>query len=324
MLDGIFTEAALLAKEAIRVARACEPVARAQEIHATTTLGRRARLGTATPTARSTCCARPSARHRTLDDPDALFRITANLTTVLDLVGRRAEAVDVAYAGIEDARRAGLEAVYGNFLRRQRGRIAVPARALGRGARRSASRALSWLPVGVVFLAAVLQLAVVEIETDAGERRGPAPRPDDHGVRRPARTAARRARTTWRPRRSRCGAATSPTRAGRSTVAGRASARPRSGSSPPGWPRWSRASTRRPPPRLARTGSWRPSPRPASARPRCCARRRRSSVPAAPRARPDRAASPRRTWRPPGPSSGAWKATTTPAVWRASPSRGRP
>ena len=51
-----------------------------------------------------------------LQDPDALFRIRANLTTVLDLVGRRGEAVDVAYAGIEDAKRAGLEAVYGNFL----------------------------------------------------------------------------------------------------------------------------------------------------------------------------------------------------------------
>ncbi len=39
MLDGIFTDAERLAREAIKVARACDPVARDQEIHATTTLG---------------------------------------------------------------------------------------------------------------------------------------------------------------------------------------------------------------------------------------------------------------------------------------------
>ena len=36
-------------------------------------------------------------------------------------------------------------------------------------ARAVAERAMSWLPVGVVYLASVLQLAIVEIETDAGE-----------------------------------------------------------------------------------------------------------------------------------------------------------
>ena len=38
MLDGIFSEAQRLARDAIKVARACDPVARAQEVHATTTL----------------------------------------------------------------------------------------------------------------------------------------------------------------------------------------------------------------------------------------------------------------------------------------------
>ena len=38
MLDGIFSEAQRLARDAIKVARACEPVARVQEIHAQTTL----------------------------------------------------------------------------------------------------------------------------------------------------------------------------------------------------------------------------------------------------------------------------------------------
>ena len=106
---------------------------------------------------------------RALDDPDALFRIRANLTTVLDLVGRRAEAVDVAYEGIEDARRAGLEAVYGNFLAGQRRRHAVPARPLAGGPGgepngpcagcRSASS--TWPPSS--------SWRSVEIETDAGE-----------------------------------------------------------------------------------------------------------------------------------------------------------
>ena len=38
MLDGIFSEAQRLARDAIKVARACDPVARSQEVHAMTTL----------------------------------------------------------------------------------------------------------------------------------------------------------------------------------------------------------------------------------------------------------------------------------------------
>ena len=45
MLDGLFSDAQRLARDAIKVARACGPAARDQEIHATTTLGRRARVG---------------------------------------------------------------------------------------------------------------------------------------------------------------------------------------------------------------------------------------------------------------------------------------
>jgi ATP/maltotriose-dependent transcriptional regulator MalT len=166
MLDGIFTEAQRLALEAIRVARACDPVAEAQVIHATTSLA--VALAWGSDPNRAIDLLRDAERSaQALSDPDALFRIRANLTTVLDLVGRRGEAVDVAYAGIEDARRAGLEAVYGNFLA---GNAAESLYFLGRWqeSRDVALRAMSWLPVGVVYLAAVLQLAVVEIETDAG------------------------------------------------------------------------------------------------------------------------------------------------------------
>ena len=74
MLEGTFSEADKLAREAIRVARACDPPARRWEIHATTTLG--VSLGwVPTRTARSTA-ARGRAMAREMDDPDELFRIT--------------------------------------------------------------------------------------------------------------------------------------------------------------------------------------------------------------------------------------------------------
>jgi DNA-binding CsgD family transcriptional regulator/tetratricopeptide (TPR) repeat protein len=167
MLDGIFSDAQRLARDAIKVARACDPVARSQEVHATTTLA--VALAWGKDPSESIELLREAERAaRELNDPDALFRIRANLTTVLDLVSRRTEAVEVAYEGIEDARRAGLEAVYGNFLA---GNVADTLFLLGRWpeARALSERAMSWLPVGVVYLASVLQLAIVEIETDAGE-----------------------------------------------------------------------------------------------------------------------------------------------------------
>ncbi|HEY4190140.1 MAG TPA: LuxR C-terminal-related transcriptional regulator [Candidatus Limnocylindrales bacterium] len=167
MLDGIFSEAQRLAREAMKVARACDPVARSQEVHALTTLAVALAWGS-DPAASLELLRQAEAGARELDDPDALFRVRANLTTVLDLMSRRTEAVEVAYAGIEDARRAGLEAVYGNFLA---GNVADTLFLLGRWseARELAGRAMRWLPVGVVYLASVLQLAIVEIETDAGE-----------------------------------------------------------------------------------------------------------------------------------------------------------
>src|SRR5206468_5900538 len=82
-------------------------------------------------------------------DLDELFRVYANLTTVLDLVGRRAEAVDIAYEGIDASRRAGLEAVFGNFLR---GNAADSLYLLGRWeeCRAMSVTALEWSPGGAV------------------------------------------------------------------------------------------------------------------------------------------------------------------------------
>ena len=167
MLEGIFSESQRLAEEAIRIARACDPVAKSQEIHALTTLGVASAWGS-DPAGAIELLRDAERAAIEMDDPDALFRIRANLTTVLDLVSRRTEAVEVAYEGIEDARRAGLEAVYGNFLA---GNVADTLVLLGRWpeARVLSERAMTWLPVGVTYLLAVLQLAIVEIETDAGE-----------------------------------------------------------------------------------------------------------------------------------------------------------
>ena len=166
-LDGLFSEGQRLAKEAIRVARECEPPARADEIQATTTLGVAMAWGS-DPEGAIELLRHAESGARAIDDHDALFRAMANLTTVLDLVGRRSEAVEVAYRGIEEARSAGLEAVYGNFLA---GNVAETLILLGRWpeARSLCLRALRWAPVGVGFLDAMIFLAAVEIETEAGE-----------------------------------------------------------------------------------------------------------------------------------------------------------
>jgi DNA-binding CsgD family transcriptional regulator/tetratricopeptide (TPR) repeat protein len=167
MLEGIFSDAQRIAHEAIEVARACEPVARQHEVHALTTLGVAMAWGS-DPSAAIALLRDAERAARALDDQDALFRVRANLTTVLDLVAQRTEAVDVAYEGIDEARRTGLEAVYGNFLA---GNVAESLFLLGRWreARELSTRALGWLPVGVVFLTSVIQLATVETEMEAGE-----------------------------------------------------------------------------------------------------------------------------------------------------------
>ena len=170
MLEGTFSDAERLAREAIRLARTCDPPARAWELHATTTLG--VSLGwRADPDAAVAMLGEARAMAEELGDLDELFRVYANLTTVLDLAGRHEEAVDVAFEGIAAARSAGLEAVYGNVLR---GNAADSLFLLGRwGEARSLSMtALEWLPAGVNFLNTLVALATVEIERSAGEAAG--------------------------------------------------------------------------------------------------------------------------------------------------------
>ena len=170
MLEGTFSEAERFAREAIAVARACGEAGRSQLVHATTTLG--VSLGWSDdPEAGVRLLLEAREMAQDLADVDELFRVYANLTTVLDLVGRRSEAVAVAYEGIEAAKRAGLEAVYGNFLR---GNAAESLFLLGRWdeSRTLSGAALDWSPAGVAFVNSVVNLAIVEIETRAGELAG--------------------------------------------------------------------------------------------------------------------------------------------------------
>ena len=167
MLDGTFSEAEQLAREAIRVSGVVGPAAAREAAHATTTLG--VALGWGRDPEEGVRLLR--AAHRMaedLGDLDELFRMYANLTTVLDLLGRRKEAVAVAEEGIEIARRHGQEAAYGNFLR---GNAADSLFRLGRWAesRAMSATALEWSPLGIAFVNAGVYLAIVEIESSAGE-----------------------------------------------------------------------------------------------------------------------------------------------------------
>lgn len=167
MLEGSFTEAERLAEAAMQAAEEAGPDARAWLGHATCTrgvvdgwLGRNdaaierleAALAIAVDLGR-------------LEDA---FRARANLTTALDLQGRREEAVEVARQGIAAAMAAGLEVVHGNALRGNAAEFLV---SLGRWreARELAERALDWAPSGFLFVNAALRLATVEAETTAGD-----------------------------------------------------------------------------------------------------------------------------------------------------------
>ena len=170
MLDGSFARSEALAREAMRIGAACGHDGEGIVVHATTTLGVALGWGDA-PEAGVALLEEARGLAERAGDADEVFRVYANLTTVLDLVGRRAEAVDVAYEGIAASRRAGLEAVYGNLIR---GNASDSLYLLGRWAESSAisATALEWSPAGVAFVRPIDSLAVVEIETQAGEAAG--------------------------------------------------------------------------------------------------------------------------------------------------------
>jgi DNA-binding CsgD family transcriptional regulator/tetratricopeptide (TPR) repeat protein len=167
MLEGSFAVAEQHARAALDAARSAGQEGRAHEAHALTTLGVIQGWGD-DPEAGIKRLRSAQVLAEELGELDDLFRVYANLTTVLDLVGRREEAVQVAYEGIDAARRAGQEAVYGNFLR---GNAAESLFRLGRWQEAAAlsTTALEWSAAGVNFVNAALSLATVEIESKAGE-----------------------------------------------------------------------------------------------------------------------------------------------------------
>jgi DNA-binding CsgD family transcriptional regulator/tetratricopeptide (TPR) repeat protein len=170
MLEGTFTEAERLAVEAIEVARAVGPEALGEEGHAICTLGI-SRVWGEDPEGGLELLLRAREIAAELARFDDIFRATANLTTALDVLGRKREAVEVARVGIEAAQQAGQEAVFGNYLR---GNGADSLFLLGDWAasRALVETALEWSPVGVNLVNALSNLAIVEIETRAGEVAG--------------------------------------------------------------------------------------------------------------------------------------------------------
>ena len=170
MLGGVFSEAKRYAQEAAEVATVVGDEAKPELLHATCTLAVADAWGEdPEPAVRRLREARDQAAE--LGRLDDLFRVYANLTTVLDLLGRRDEAVAVAYEGIAEAERAGQATVCGNFLRAN---AADSLFILGRWAecRRLCLDALSWSPVGIGFLTPLLTLATLEVAMTAGESAG--------------------------------------------------------------------------------------------------------------------------------------------------------
>ena len=175
MLDGIFGESEVHALAAIESVRCLEPDepsgrqpdGRSIEAHALTTLGVVRGWGDV-PEDGVALLREARVRAQELGQLDDVFRVFANLTTVLDLLGRRDEALAVAYDGIAEARSVGQEAVYGNFLR---GNAAESLYRLGRWQEAAdlCRTALEWSVSGINFVNAALHLAIVEIEASAGE-----------------------------------------------------------------------------------------------------------------------------------------------------------
>ncbi|MGD0019193.1 MAG: LuxR C-terminal-related transcriptional regulator [Candidatus Limnocylindrales bacterium] len=170
MLEGVFSEARRYAQEAVAVATTVGDEARQELLHATCTLAVAEAWGEepepAVEMLRQTLV--DAAALGRLDD---LFRVYANLTTVLDLLGRREEAIAMAYEGIAEAEREGQATVYGNFLRAN---ASDSLFFMGRWqeCRRLCLDALSWNPVGIWFLSPLLTLATVEVAMSAGESAG--------------------------------------------------------------------------------------------------------------------------------------------------------
>lgn len=170
MIEGAFADAERAAERALELARLLGEAAEPEAIHALTTLATVHGWG-GRPEAAPGMLREAQSRAEALGLAEERWRATANLTSVLELLGRPAEAVDETFRGMAWAAERDLDAVYGNLLA---GNVAGVLVEIGRWAeaRELSLRALDWSPAGIPFVAAILNLVIVEIDTEAGEEAG--------------------------------------------------------------------------------------------------------------------------------------------------------
>jgi DNA-binding CsgD family transcriptional regulator/tetratricopeptide (TPR) repeat protein len=170
MIAGAFRDAEKTALEALEVTGACGAEAEPEAIHAMTTLAVVRGWGddpeSALPLLRDA-----AARARAAGLVEEWWRAVANEAVVLELLGRPTEAVEVTFASMAEARALDLDAVYGNLLGGNVAGILVDV-GRWREARELSLRALDWSPAGIPFVNAILNLVLVEIESEAGEEAG--------------------------------------------------------------------------------------------------------------------------------------------------------
>ncbi len=170
MIAGAFGDAERAATEALEIARRLGEGAEPEAIHASTTLAVVRGWGDAPETAVPLLEA-ALERSKALGLVEEWWRALANMAVVLEVLGRSNEAVDRAYRGMAELRDMDLDAVYGNLLA---GNVAGILVDVGRWseARELSLRALDWSPAGIPFVNAILNLVIVEIESEAGEEAG--------------------------------------------------------------------------------------------------------------------------------------------------------
>lgn len=168
MLDGRFAEAGERAREAVKLARAAGSDARAWEGHALTTLAIVEAWG-ANAAAAIPLLEQAHGIARELGRVEDAFRAAANLTTALNVLGRREDSIAAAMSALDEVRDDGLEASYGNAIR---GNFAAPLFLAGRWAeaRDVVRTALEWSLGPEAFAEAAVTLAELEVETASDER----------------------------------------------------------------------------------------------------------------------------------------------------------
>ncbi len=170
MIAGAFRDAEKVALDALEVTRAVGGAAEPEAIHVMTTLAVVRGWGdepeSALPLLRDA-----AARARAAGLVEEWWRAVANEAVVLELLGRPSEAVEVTFASMAEARDLDLDAVYGNLLGGNVAGILVDV-GRWREARELSLRALDWSPAGIPFVNAILNLVLVEIESEAGEEAG--------------------------------------------------------------------------------------------------------------------------------------------------------